>query len=121
MRSTILYLEPLAPAKPPEGAPCNGCGLCCLAAPCPLGMVLSRRRTGACAALHWNAEQGRYRCGALVSPQAVLAHALPARWRGLAGWLARPLRLLAWRWIAAGHGCDSSLEPQPPQGGPAAR
>ena len=26
----VVWLHPAAPPKPAEGAPCNGCGLCCL-------------------------------------------------------------------------------------------
>ena len=26
----VVHIHPGAPPKPPEGAPCNGCGLCCL-------------------------------------------------------------------------------------------
>lgn len=97
-----VWIEPQAPPKPPLGAPCNGCGLCCLAEPCPLGMLVSRRRRGPCAALRWNEAQARYRCGLLSEPNAWLG----PRWQGLAPWLAR----LAARWIAAGHGCDARLE-----------
>jgi hypothetical protein len=65
----IIYLQPDAPAKPAMGAPCNGCGLCCLAEPCPLGMWVSRRRSGACKALQWNASAQQYRCGMVVDPR----------------------------------------------------
>lgn len=81
--------HPDAPSKPPWGAPCNGCGLCCLAQPCPLGMVLSRRMHGACVALRWSEHQQRYLCTALAHP--------------LWGRLAR-------RWIAAGIGCDAHVD-----------
>jgi len=86
-----IRIHPAAPPKPVEGAPCNGCGLCCLVEPCPLGMVLSLKRTGACVALRWSDVDQRYRCGAVDGP-----------W----GFLAR-------RWISAGSGCDSSLQPEP--------
>lgn len=89
-RSQIIHIHPEAPPKPAFGAPCNGCGVCCLAEPCPLGMLLSRRRRGACVALRWSVPAGRYECGALVR--------LPFMRR----WVAR--------WIAAGQGCDASLE-----------
>lgn len=99
----LIYIQPGAAAKPPMGAPCNGCGLCCLAEPCPLGVLLSRSRKGACKALRWEEETKQYRCGALaaVSPQAGSVPGLVARWR---------VRLVR-RWIAAGDGCDCALEP----------
>jgi hypothetical protein len=84
----VIHIHALAPPKPAVGAACNGCGVCCLAQPCPLGMLVSRRRTGACAALRWDDDAARYRCG-LIDVQ-------------------RPWRTaLARRWIAAGRGCDS--------------
>lgn len=90
-----VWLQPGAPHKPAEGAACNGCGLCCAVQPCPLGMLLSRRRHGACARLVWSAQASRYHCG-------VLASARPGSlWQ----------RLLR-RWVAAGQGCDCSLQTQ---------
>lgn len=87
-----IHIHPDAPPKPAWGAPCNGCGVCCLAEPCPLGVLWSRRRHGACAALRWSDEHQRYLCGALAVP-----------------WLAP----LARRWIAAGQGCDATLSVEP--------
>jgi hypothetical protein len=86
----VIQIHADAPPKPAVGAACNGCGVCCLAEPCPLGVILSRRTTGACVAVRW--EGPRYVCGALADQP-----------RGLRGWLVR-------RWIAAGVGCDCSLE-----------
>lgn len=105
-----IHIHPLAPQKAAVRAACNGCGVCCLYAPCPLGMVLSRRRSGACAALRWDTALAQYRCGAIVEPHDVLAQALPRWLRGVAPMLAPLLRRLGRRWIAAGTGCDSSLE-----------
>ena len=105
-----IHIHPQASAKVPVGAACNGCGVCCLYAPCPLGMLLSRRRTGACSAVQWDVALLQYRCGAIVAPQAILTQALPRGLRGLASPLAPVLRRLGLRWIAAGKGCDSSLE-----------
>jgi hypothetical protein len=82
----VIHIEPLAPPKPALGAACNGCGICCLSEPCPLGMLISLRRHGACAALRWNGGATPYRCG--LATLSVL------------GPLTR-------RWIAAGRGCDS--------------
>jgi hypothetical protein len=85
----VIHVHPLAAAKPPIGAVCNGCGLCCLVEPCPLGVLLSRSRIGPCKALQWVDAERQYRCGALGS-------GLRARVVG--------------RWIAAGAGCDCDLE-----------
>ena len=92
------YLHPDAPPKPAVGEPCNGCGLCCLAEPCPLGMLVSRRRTGACVALRWSAADGRYLCGAVSAPAT--------------GWASALRAALARRWIASGQGCDAELQAQ---------
>ena len=87
----VIHIHPHAPAKPALGAACNGCGVCCLSEPCPVGMLVSRRRSGACAVVAWDEVAGCYRCGLIDS--------------------RRPLRsALAKRWIAAGRGCDSSAE-----------
>jgi hypothetical protein len=93
----VIHIEPLAPRKPAEGAACNGCGVCCLVAPCPVGMLVSRRHSGPCSALAWSPTQSRYHCGMLTEPER---HVI---WLGR--WLKRPMR----RWIAAGSGCDSDL------------
>ena len=106
---TVIHIHPEAPPKPALGAACNGCGVCCLLEPCPVGVLLSRRRRGACAALRWDAGTRRYRCGALAEPQAVLRQALPYGLRFLAPALASGLRRWGPRWIAAGVGCDSSV------------
>jgi hypothetical protein len=101
----IIQIHPAAPPKPAEGQPCNGCGVCCLSAPCPIGILVSRRTSGACSALQWSAPDSRYVCGMLRAPLQVLG------WRGAAGGrLARLLTRLSARWIAAGIGCDSNLQ-----------
>lgn len=90
----VIHIHPDAPPKPPEGQPCNGCGVCCLAEPCPVGMLVSRRRHGACKALVWMNTEKRYRCGLLLQPAS--------GWRGL--W-----RRWAARMISAGSGCDAAF------------
>ena len=118
LNTQVIHIHPQAPAKPAEGAHCNGCGVCCLMQPCPLGIVLSGTRTGACAALRWQDSTSRYTCGALVSPYAVVQSRLA---KGL-GWLAQPISAvlprLAHRWIAADIGCDSTLQPLTPAPSP---
>ncbi len=115
MTSRTIHIQADAPSKPRVGAACNGCGVCCLAEPCPLGMLLSGRRTGACAALRWDAPAGRYQCGAITDTEAAWRGRLPRMLQGSwLRWVTPPLRRLALRWIAAGHGCDSTLQPEGP-------
>jgi hypothetical protein len=99
----IIHIHPVAAAKPAWGEPCNGCGVCCAAEPCPVGMLVSLRRHGACKALLWNAAESRYRCGMVSEPQRFVK----PRW--LAGGVAR----IAMRMIAAGRGCDCDLVVEP--------
>lgn len=73
-------------------------------------MVLSGARSGPCQALRWQDSGNRYVCGAIVEPRSVLPGWL--NWAG--GWAAVFLPRLALRWVAAGQGCDSSLEPLDP-------
>jgi hypothetical protein len=105
-----IPIHPLAPTKVPEGAACNGCGVCCLFEPCPIGILLTGKRSGACAAVLWQDSLGQYRCGAVVAPREVLLQALPKRARWLAPVLTPLLTRMGSRWISAGTGCDSHLE-----------
>lgn len=101
----VIHLQIDAPPKPAEGEACNGCGVCCSWQPCPLGVLVSGRRHGACDALRWHADLRRYHCAMVAAPEAV--------WPRLPPLLRAPLTRLARRWIAAGVGCDSNLETQP--------
>ena len=98
----VVHVHRAAPPKPMLGAPCNGCGVCCLSEPCPVGVLLSWRRTGRCDALRWNQGELRYRCGAVTEPATVLRTGLR--------WLAPAFARLARRWIAAGSGCDAAVD-----------
>ncbi len=97
-----IVLQLAAPPKPAVGAPCNGCGVCCSIAPCPLSRGLLGHRTGACPALVWQEDVQRYVCGLVVAPAEHLRW-LPQRLTTLGRFLAR-------RWIAAGTGCDCDAE-----------
>ncbi|MES2888848.1 MAG: hypothetical protein V4739_12680 [Pseudomonadota bacterium] len=101
-----IAIHPKAPAKPAWGAPCNGCGVCCLSEPCPIGRVLSRRLRGACVAVRWAPDQRRYTCGVVEAPQRWW----PLPWR----WTQRLAAHWSRRWIAAGRGCDCDIELQDP-------
>lgn len=108
-RQTIrIHTE--APPKPSEGAPCNGCGVCCLTEPCPLGVLLSKSRRGACKALRWSEDGLLYRCGAISETREVLRQVSQPWIRPLAVGLSPIVARLGRRWIAAGKGCDSTLE-----------
>jgi len=98
----VILLRADAATKPAFGAPCNGCGLCCAAAPCPLGVLVSRRRRGRCRALIWDRQQALYRCAMVSAPARVLRW-LPLWARGL---VARGSR----RWISSASGCDATIE-----------
>ncbi len=108
MSRQIIRLHPAAPAKPVASAPCNGCGVCCAAEPCPIGVLVTGRRTGACRALLWSEAQARYRCGLAGAPRTVLPR-LPT-------FLEPLVRRLALRWISAASGCDSDLVVESPAG-----
>jgi hypothetical protein len=110
-REQVIHIHVEAPPLPQPGQPCNGCGVCCLAEPCPIGMLVSRRRHGACAALRWQGASGRYVCGVLAA--AAEGHERAAQRRGGLAPVQRLLARLWWRWvkrhIAAGVGCDADF------------
>jgi len=55
--------------KPAHGAPCNNCGLCCLATRCELAMhVFALPRLGACPALVQIASQS-FACGLVLNAE----------------------------------------------------
>ena len=101
----IVMLRVEAPDKAGTGQPCNGCGVCCVSEPCPVGVLFTGRTRGACRALDFSDERGRYLCGLVSDPASRLPRVL--RWS--APWISR----LARRFIAAGRGCDSDVEASP--------
>jgi hypothetical protein len=98
----IVWLHAEAPQKPPLGAPCNGCGVCCAGEPCPVALVFLRQWRGSCRALQWHGGAKRYRCGMAQHPEHYL------RW--LPKWSHRAMRRLVLRWIAAETACDAKNE-----------
>jgi len=97
-----IELHEQAPPKPGLGAPCNRCGVCCAAEPCPIAYLFLFQRKGRCRALLWQEESARYACGMVVRPDSYsrLIPRVFRRWIGI---------FVASR-IAAGKGCDSSIE-----------
>ena len=114
MKSAVrtIHIQADAPRKPLVGSVCNGCGVCCLAQPCPLGILLSLRRKGPCAVLRWDASNRMYRCGAIVSAPALVRRMLPWLTKKWQLTLGRGWVRFAKRSVAAGRGCDCHLEPQ---------
>jgi hypothetical protein len=99
MSRILLHAD--APPKPPEGAPCNGCGVCCAMEKCPVALIFLPLGTEPCPALEWDNDSRRYRCGMVVQPARHLRW-LPRRWERQAG------KWFAYR-IAASKGCDCSV------------
>jgi hypothetical protein len=95
-----IELHPKSPEKSSFGTPCNGCGVCCAASPCPVAVVFLFQIKGKCRALLW--QDGRYVCGMAVSPDLYVM-LIPEKGRELCA------RFFASR-IAAGSGCDSTAE-----------
>ena len=98
MKDQIIHLHRSAPAKPAEGQPCNGCGVCCALEPCPAARLRFLQKAGPCPALEWSVVETRYHCGLLTRPAHYLGW-LPSSGEAVA-------RRLLTRWIAAGKGCD---------------
>lgn len=96
---------PLKTAKPPEGAPCTGCGLCCLLEPCLLSVEIFGKQD-ACPALLELVD--RYSCGLVTAPQDFVP----------AGEMRQAAEAKEWGWqalaqtfgklLGAGRGCDAS-------------
>jgi hypothetical protein len=102
VKNRIIHLQRSAPAKPDEGQPCNGCGICCALETCPAARIRFRQVEGPCPALEWSDAERRYHCGLLLQPTHYLSW-LPRFFAPLAS------RLFT-RWIAAGQGCDCNAE-----------
>jgi hypothetical protein len=69
VRSTAVSLPVVpehAPEKPREGQPCNGCGYCCAAEVCRVGLAVYGKDTPApCPAITFH--DGRFWCGVVES------------------------------------------------------
>ena len=79
--------------KPPHGAPCNRCGVCCHATLCELARHVFGPRPGPCPALVPDGAD-RWACGLVASAPPLLADA-------------------ACVLISAGDGCDARINGEP--------
>ncbi len=84
------------PRKPLEGAPCNGCGLCCATALCALALELLEAREAPCPAMEF--ANGRFWCGLVRKP---------SRYCGTPPLSDRLIRSFIERALAIGEGCDA--------------
>ncbi len=81
---------------PPEGAPCNGCGACCVEQQCVIGQLwVKAPDDSACPALMRGG--GRFACGLVVDPESFGLDAAAADAIGDA--------------LGVGRGCDSDAPP----------
>ena len=93
--------------KPAHGAPCNRCGLCCIATICPLGQAVFGRETGPCPALVRAVAPGeQYGCGLVAAPDryrvgAAVVHGV------------EKMRKAAMTLIGASTGCDARFNGEP--------
>jgi len=89
------------PEKPAMGKPCNGCGVCCAAEPCPVSLVLLWPHKLPCRALEWSEVEKRYFCGMVMEPSHYL------RWlpKSTNQFLIKIFK----RWIAADQHCDADV------------
>lgn len=91
--------------KPPHGAPCNRCGLCCVATVCPLGTVVFGRSAGPCPALSYEGEQST--CGLVASP---MKYAMALTLRNGVDAMRQAAMLL----IGSSTGCDARFNGEKP-------
>lgn len=91
--------------KPPHGAPCNYCGLCCLKSTCRTGQkFFGIEASVRCPALEWNDHGSQ--CGLMANPgkyapELVQAHGVKR--------MGEAMRII----IGSGIGCDAPYEDEP--------
>jgi Fe-S-cluster-containing hydrogenase component 2 len=102
MDTQVIHIHQSAPEKPKLGDSCNGCGVCCLAEPCPISLIMFMQRSGPCPAVVWQSHRNKYECGMVISPSA--------QHRCIPVWADPLLIRLFKRWIAVGIGCDSRAD-----------
>lgn len=101
----MLVPSDMVARKPPHGAPCNRCGVCCMATLCSLGAHVFAQHLGPCPALEHDVD-GNHNCGMvknpwLYAPELALRHSV-ARLAAAARWI-----------VGAGYGCDARINGEP--------
>jgi len=93
--ATRSFLAPMGALdnKPVYGAPCNGCGLCCIASLCALGQHVFGRIEGPCPALGID-DDLKSSCGLVTASTPEMSAAA---------------KLI----IGAGDGCDARFDGEP--------
>lgn len=104
MNSVFAAPRGMLERKPPHGAPCNRCGLCCVATKCDLGRAIFGSSPGRCPALKQTGPH-EYSCGALMSTAFMATQSEDPEW----GDMKRAAALL----IRAGEGCDARFNGEP--------
>ncbi len=84
------------PAKPTEGARCNGCGLCCALQLCDLAVEFLDAQTAPCPAMEF--ADGRFWCGIARNPN---------RYFGIPAFANKFIRPLVHQALSIGEGCDA--------------
>lgn len=105
-------IESVSLDKPAFGSPCNGCGICCIAQVCDLGVGLGDDQN--CKAL-FQRSNGSFACGLVEDPYRFVPEEELSKWRcldrmseGAAG--EQALKNLYSEMLGAGRGCDSDDE-----------
>ncbi len=88
------------PAKPPHGAPCNGCGFCCRMELCPVAVGVLGDQPGPCPALQPRNGVPGFECGLVVNPERYAP-------RQTECYGASAMSQAALVMLGAGHGCDA--------------
>jgi hypothetical protein len=95
--------------KPRHGMPCNGCGVCCIATVCELGVTLGDDIN--CKALTPMAD-GSFQCGMVVDPYRFMDEKDLHVWKTIDGIKGdstgeQALKKSHFEMLGAGRGCDS--------------
>ena len=94
----------LTPEQPKFGSPCNGCGACCIAVPCPVAEDVLGATEGPCPALEY--DEGRYWCGLLRNAHKHLPGLSEKPW---ADAVIRQVLMSSGAWDGT---CDSGYTPE---------